>query len=168
MLRRRGTAHAVIGAAALAAHGVSRATADLDLLIVDTSCLDEEIWSDLVRTSLVDVRRGDSDDPLAGVIRIARAGEGSVDVIVGRSSWQREVLERAETRSIGRVSLPVVRAADLILLKLYAGGPQDVWDITRLVEADPRVASEVEARLAQLPADCGSLWRRALAGRESR
>ena len=165
LLRRRGTVHAVIGAAALAAHGVSRATADLDLLIVDDSCLDDRVWSSLGDTSHVDVRRGDFEDPLAGVIRIARAREGSVDVIVGRSFWQRQLLARAETSSIGTTSLPVVRAADLILLKLYAGGPQDIWDIVRLLEVDPGVVEEVEAHLSELPDECAGLWQRALAGR---
>ena len=37
LLERRGTEHALIGAAALAAHGVPRATADLDILVVETA-----------------------------------------------------------------------------------------------------------------------------------
>ena len=85
LLTGRGIDVAMIGAAALAAHGVSRATADLDLL--------------------------------------------------------------------------VVAASDLVLLKLYAGGPQDAWDIDQLLNVDPGIAAQVEAGLGSLPADCADLWR---------
>lgn len=170
ILRGRGTSFAVIGAAALATHGVSRATADLDLLVVDDSCLDENVWRARVpRGVTVDVRRGDASDPLAGVIRLHGGGpEGSVDVIVGRHAWQTALLTRAEPREIGSVRLPVARAADLVLLKLYAGGPQDAWDIDRLLDRHPSVVAEVESRLAELSADCVPLWRRILADRAGR
>jgi hypothetical protein len=166
LLRRRSTPHAVIGAAALATHGVSRATADLDLLVIDSTCLENDVWHDLLAGGAqVDVRPGDREDPLAGVIRVVRRGEGAIDVIVGRSAWQHGVLARSEPRAVGGVTLPVVRASDLVLLKLYAGGPQDVWDIDRLLQLDPAIASEVETRLVELPADCAELWRSARSGR---
>ena len=76
ILSRERVAHAVIGATALAAHGVSRATADLDLLVVDERCLDDRFWSELATSGVqVQVRRGDATDPLAGVVRIFRSGE---------------------------------------------------------------------------------------------
>jgi hypothetical protein len=163
ILRQRGITHAVIGAAALAVHGVSRATADLDLLVIDIGCLDARVWQPLTAQSVeVEIRHGDADDPLAGVIRIARRGEGSIDLIVGRHAWQRECLARAEARPVGSVELPVVRAADLLLLKLYAGGPQDAWDIDQLLDLDGGMAAEVEERLGALPEDCTRLWRRIL------
>ncbi len=161
ILRARGTPHAVIGAAALAVHGVARATADLDLLVVDSSCLDPGVWQSLDESrTAVEIRHGDTDDPLAGVIRIVRSGEGSIDVIVGRHAWQREALSRSELRSVGSVELSVVRAADLVLLKLYAGGPQDAWDIDQLLDLDRDIAAEVEARLEDLPEDCARMWLR--------
>jgi hypothetical protein len=55
----------------------------------------------------------------------------------------------------------VARAtADVVLLKLYAGGPQDAWDIDQLLDVDPSLVAGVEARLAPLPADCAELWDR--------
>jgi hypothetical protein len=58
--------------------------------------------------------------------------------------------------------LPVISPADLILLKLYAGGSQDGWDIEQLLAGDSRLAlvEEVEARLDRLPAECRRLWAR--------
>ncbi|HTF34813.1 MAG TPA: hypothetical protein VK714_14090 [Myxococcota bacterium] len=55
---------------------------------------------------------------------------------------------------------------DLILLKLYAGGPQDAWDIDQLLDVDPSVVTDVEATLGSLPEECTLLWRRIRAQRD--
>ena len=163
VLAARGIEHAIIGAAALAAHGVARATSDLDLLVTDPACLDEALWTPLrAAGASVDLRRGDAADPLAGVIRIRQKEEATLDVIVGRHRWQADALRRALPTRIGDTDVPAVTAADLVLLKLYAGGPQDAWDIDQLLDAEHSLASEVETRLAALPADCAALWRRIL------
>lgn len=47
LLDGAGVAHALIGAAAMAAHGISRATADVDLLTVDGSVLSGATWEPL-------------------------------------------------------------------------------------------------------------------------
>jgi hypothetical protein len=159
LLESHGTHHAVIGAAALAAHGVPRATADLDLLVVDARCLDDSIWGELRESGIgVEVRRGDATDPLAGVIRLTAEGEPGVDLIVGRDGWQRDLLRRAKPARIEDASVPLVEAADLVLLKLFAGGPQDAWDVDQLLEVDGAIAPQVEARLADLPRECAELW----------
>lgn len=167
-LEHAGIAHALIGATALAVHGVSRATRDLDLLAVDRACLREETWTSLrAGGRAIEVRRGDDDDPLAGVVRIEAPREAPVDVVVGRGAWQRDLLGRAVAHEIEGARAPVVRASDLVLLKLYAGGPQDLWDIAQLLQAQDAAPmhSEVEAALPALPAECAELWRRVLAQR---
>lgn len=154
--------HALIGAAAMAGHGVSRATVDLDVLVVSPCCLDASLWSDLRASGVaIDLRRGDDSDPLAGVVRFAAADERPVDLVVGKRAWQGSALARAEPGRIGGVALPVMRAADLILLKLYAGGPQDAWDIAQLLSAGERgaLAAEVEMRLPDLSPEAAALWR---------
>jgi hypothetical protein len=151
----------------MAVHGVSRATLDLDLLAMDQTLLDGARWEELVREGVsVDLRRGDSDDPLAGVVRLRAADERDVDIVVGRSAWQHGVIERAELYSIGDLVLPVVRVADLIVLKLFAGGTQDSWDIEQLLAAGDRdaLASEVERSLEDLPPDSADLWRKIRVG----
>jgi hypothetical protein len=117
-------AHATVGAAALAAAGVVRSSLDLDLLTLDTRVLDRSFWTELAGTgAAVDVRRGDHDDPLAGVVRATADGERPVDVIVGRYPWQQRAVDRAQALPSGE---RVVRPRDLVLLKLYAGGTQDL------------------------------------------
>jgi hypothetical protein len=163
LLERERVPHALIGAAALAVRGVSRSTADVDLLCVDASILQRATWADFeVRGLLLRLLKGDSDDPLAGSVRL---GEGSeiVDVVVGRDAWQREIIEAAEFLSLGGLSMPVARPAGLVLLKLYAGGPKDAWDIRALLEASddaPAIRAEVERMLVRLPADARRLWSR--------
>jgi hypothetical protein len=121
-LEAAGSPHALIGAAALAACGVARSTFDIDILTLDRRCLDEQYWAPTrVVGATVEVRRGDASDPLAGVVRIEKAGERPIDVIIGRFEWQRRALTRAQH---GPGDLPVVQARDLVLLKLYAGGIQ--------------------------------------------
>ena len=160
LLSERGIAYAVIGAAALAVHGVSRATADLDLLALDPLCLDPSLWRTLREEGVaVDLRHGDADDPLAGVARLVHEG-AVLDLILGRSAWQRSVLERAQPRRIGEVEVPVATASDLVLLKLYAGGPQDGWDIHQLLDAEPTLAGVVEPLVAELPRESVAFWQR--------
>ncbi|MFL6198266.1 MAG: hypothetical protein ACJ76J_03735, partial [Thermoanaerobaculia bacterium] len=113
ILDAAGIRHALIGALALSAYGVNRASLDLDLFAADAACLKPDLWADLrSRGVAVEIRKGDLTDPLAGVVRFQALGETPVDVVVGKFPWQARLLERAEP--IGG-SL-VVRAADLVLL----------------------------------------------------
>jgi hypothetical protein len=153
--------HALIGALALSAYGVNRATVDLDLFAADGSCLKPDLWEGLRRCGIaVDIRKGDATDPLAGVVRFRAPGENPLDVVVGKFAWQTRVLERAEP--IGGTL--VVRAADLVLLKLYAGGLQDAWDVQQLLARPFRedLVREVESRLSELPTRCRNLWQKIL------
>lgn len=166
LLDRCGVAHAVIGAVALAVHGVPRASDDIDFLVTDLRCLDVVTWDELARDGvMVEARRGDADDPLAGVVRLTPSSGTTIDVIVGKSHWQEQVLARARRVSLLGVPLPVATPLDLVLLKLYAGGPQDAWDIDQLLDAAPGLATSVEGELSILPRECTVLWRRIVTGR---
>jgi hypothetical protein len=161
LLDKHNIPHAVIGAAALAVHGISRSTVDQDLLVTDTAVLNEGLWAALAQSTTIDIRQGDDTDPLAGVVRLERADERPVDIVVGRFGWQAAMLSRAErVKSVDR-DVPVVRAADLVLLKLYAGGSQDRWDIEQLLAINGGLAirSEVDSRIGDLPARCAAMWR---------
>jgi predicted nucleotidyltransferase len=163
-----GARYALIGAGALAVHGIARSTFDLDLFTTDTASLDSATWETLATDSRVqlEVHRGDADDPLAGVVRLGIAGERDIDVVVGRWSWQTEAVERSRPVVVAGVRLPVVEPADLILFKLYAGGSQDFWDIEQLLAGADRQAlvEEVRSRLERLPAECRRAWARIVGG----
>jgi hypothetical protein len=139
--------HALIGAAALAAHGVARSTYDIDLLTTDARVLGRGFWTALDDDgATIDIRKGDSEDPLAGVIRIETTGDRPVDIILGKHEWQTRAVELADHSPEGA---PVVRRRDLVLLKLYAGGAQDLWDVRELLQLPgrDRLVAEVEADL---------------------
>lgn len=153
-----GVPHALIGAAALAAAGIVRSTLDLDLLTLDHRVLDQIFWGPLRDAGAgIEVRRGDVDDPLAGVVRASMPNERPVDVIVGRHAWQQRAIDRAQVLPS---SARVVQPRDLVLLKLHAGGAQDLWDIGQLLAAaeGPDLASQVDEDLPDLPAPAAALW----------
>lgn len=159
-LDRARVPHALIGATALAAAGVSRSTFDIDLLVLDRRCLETPFWAPLVHDALdVEVRRGDTDDPLAGVVRVSTPGERPIDIVVGKPAWQQRAIDRAIRRSGGP---PVVQPRDLILLKLYAGGTQDLWDVRQLLSAagGDSLAAAVAADLEGLPPALARAWQR--------
>jgi hypothetical protein len=165
LLAERRTPFALIGAGALAVHGVSRATQDLDLLVADPACLDSAYWERARSVGLaVSIRRGDAGDPLLGVVSLT-AGEAPLDVVVVRHAWQAAIPGRSRPVEIEGTTVPVARPADLVLLKLYAGGPQDAWDIVQLLGGPERqtIVREVERGLAPLPEESRRLWQRLLA-----
>lgn len=167
VLRTAEIRFALIGAAAMAAQGVGRSTLDQDLLAVDAPCLEPAFWKDLREKGVaVEIRKGDAFDPLAGVVRFEAAGERPVDLVVGKFAWQQKVVKRAMVARGAADPIPVARAADIILLKLYAGGSQDAWDIQQILATDDResLISEVDEDIAELPAESAFLWRKILRG----
>jgi hypothetical protein len=64
------------------------------------------------------------------------------------------------------VDLPLVTAEDLVLLKLYAGGLQDRWDIQQLLASAPDglALTEIDEQVRELPERSQVLWRDLRAG----
>ena len=81
--------------------------------------------------------------------------------LLARRAGRNEILGRSRPARLGDAQIPIVQAADLILLKLYAGGSQDVWDIEQLLAGSPADwTRDVQSRLAALPGRCARLWNR--------
>lgn len=80
----------------------------------------------------------------------------------GRKAWQSAVIDRARSLHLVDLDLPVAEAADLVLLKLYAGGPQDLWDIQQLLETSDgsRIIADVDTRIFELATEHRRLWQR--------
>ncbi len=158
MLDEHDVGYGLIGGVALAAHGIARATLDTDVMVVDMHVLDPGMWRDSPSDAALDIRRGDGDDPLAGLIRITRGAE-IVDLVVGRGGWQERILTRVTPILLADGRFAVVDAADLVLLKLYAGGPQDLLDIDLVLSNDGAIRARVEARIIDAPQSVRERWR---------
>ncbi len=147
----------------MAVHGVTRSTRDLDLLVVAAECLTANFWASVRDQGVsVSLRRGGTDDPLAGVARFTLSGENPLDLIVDKSSWQTGVFARARDATIQGARVPVAGRTDLVLLKLYTARSQDAWDVEQLLVGPERavVIAQVEATLHELPPESRSIWGR--------
>lgn len=165
-LARRGSPAALIGAVALAAHGIARATLSLDLLSLDHGLLADGSWRELSEAgTIVEVRCGDAEDPLAGVVRLTRPGQIPVDVVVGKQAFLGDVLARRRELPFDGGALPIVDAPDLVVLEVFAGGPQDLLDAGLLLSGDEgsAIRAELEGRLPSLPKRLQRAVRRLLA-----
>lgn len=139
-----GVDHALIGALALAACGVQRATNDVDFLIdgakVEAARLALEGGGFRVFHSSGEV--------------LQMAGPGSVDFILARRPLSLAMLARASAKTFRGIHC--VGAEDLIALKIqaYKNDPrrelQDRADIQRLIEVSPSLDWEQIKRYAEL------------------
>jgi hypothetical protein len=166
VLQSIGAPHALIGGHAMAVRGYPRFTIDVDLLTSDARVLDPAMWAGLESAGAsIDVRRGDTDDPLAGVVHILLADGTDVDLVVAKWTWESEVIDRAEPMSVAGISIPVPRTGDLVLLKLAAGGFIDLQDAAALLALDGAqdVVRDVETHIDQVRPDVRLLWRDLLA-----
>lgn len=151
--------YCLIGAHALAAHGAARYTADVDLLTMRGVVCEPDFWPEALKPQL---RRGDEGDPLAGVVRFEAP---PVDLIVGRGRLMAEAV--ADAVFVEGVGCRVVTAVGLALLKLEAGGVQDLSDVELLLAAraldgdDLRAA--IEGRVPSLSAWGRRAWDKVVA-----
>lgn len=144
-----GIATAVIGAMALAVHGYVRATEDVDLGVCTLFSPTLQGLRNRLRDLGLNVtlRSPDDDDPLDGVL-VVQDGDALVEVVNLRGRLGRAAVDNAEDLGEG---LRCVRAADLVALKLYAGGRQSHHDVHALLDANPDID------LAEVERTCGAL-----------
>ena len=144
----------------MAARGYPRFTVVIDLLTSDARVLAPSLWAPLVEGGAsVDPRKGDAEDPLAGVVHILLSDGTDIDLVVARWKWEAAVIERAEPMRVAGTEINVPRLSDLILLKLAAGGYTDLHDAAALLAlADDRTILEVEQHVADVRPDIRALW----------
>lgn len=139
--------YALIGGLAVIARGVMRATKDVDFLIDFPLREAPSLAQSLNENNLPAVfRKGGSDDPIAGVIRVSiptAPDPIQCDILFPTKLWQAEAVRKAGLVELEGVAVPVVATVDLFLLKLYAGGPQDLLDAAQLL----KLQSEDEQRV---------------------
>lgn len=154
-LDRLGVPHALIGGLAVAARGAVRATQDVDLIVAlpvqEASSLERYLRDNGFHATFY---RGAADDPVAGVVRLAiPVGDAEVkcDILFASREWQTGAVRNATPVDLGGFVVRVAQPADLFLLKLYAGGPQDLIDAAQLLKLQsPAERARWKATAAQL------------------
>lgn len=162
---------ALIGDLAVSTWGAVRATQDVDLLANSNP---SPIGDPRVRDGLgkflqkrrcaVDWRVGDADDPIPLLLRTElpkSIGRLGTDILWAHKRWHQEALQRRLEIKSGRLRVYVLHPEDLILLKLDAGGPQDLLDVRALLAIKPAELdierlkrSAAGVRLQKLLASC--------------
>jgi predicted nucleotidyltransferase len=131
--------YALIGGFAVSARARPRATKDVDFLINAEREVMFKTLSELISEKgyKFKIYKGDLLDPVHGVIRVFdKEGSDFVDLIPVFWDWQKEVIEHAdEIKIFDDVTVPIARIEDLIVLKLKAGGAQDMLDVQELLKA---------------------------------
>ncbi len=129
--------YALIGGLAVAARGAFRSTKDVDLLIDWPLREAVSLARSLSEEGLpATFHRGLADDPVVGVIRVSvttPAATINCDLLFPSKGWHEKAVEKATRVELGGFVVPVVQADDLFLLKLHAGGPQDLLDAADLL-----------------------------------
>jgi hypothetical protein len=135
LLERDGIRHAVIGAMAVAVHGVVRASVDADAVVeADVRRLDEFARMLTTFGLHTELRRGDPDDPIPALLLVKDHHGNRVDLLAGLRGLDPGIYERALHMPIGGLtsSLHVASCEDLLAMKLFAGGPTDLVDARRV------------------------------------
>ncbi len=141
--------YAVIGALAASVHGVVRASLDADAVIHSTVGDLIQLKSELTSAGLkTELRRGDSDDPIPALLLVSDKHGNRVDLLAGLRGMEAATYQRViEVKLPGTpTTLRVVGREDLIAMKVFAGGPQDLVDARRCIAV---ADSELDLKLLQ-------------------
>lgn len=127
----------LVGAYAVAAHGLPRATGDIDLWIRSSAANAECVWRALkgFGAPLDEISIHDLETPEL-VVQLGLPPRRidlmtSIDGIDFDTAWRERVLIRVES-----IDVPTISRENLIVNKRATGRPQDLADVARLTKQD--------------------------------
>jgi len=139
--------YAVIGAMAVALHGVVRASVDSDAIVAATFAQLTKLRDELTTRGLkCDLRLGDPSDPIPGMLVVSDRFENRVDLLMGLRGLDPDVFKQTIEVTMPELGGPLsfVCKEDLLAMKLFAGGAKDLLDAERLVAVSgPRLDVEL-------------------------
>jgi hypothetical protein len=125
----------LVGAYAVAAHGLPRATGDIDLWIRPSTANAQCVWRALERfgAPLEGMSAGDLEVPEI-VVQVGLPPRRidlmtSIDGVAFESAWRERVMIGVEG-----IEVPTISRDNLIANKRAAGRPQDLADVARLTK----------------------------------
>ncbi len=129
ILTRENIDYVVIGAFALAAHAVVRASSDVDALLSVSYSRLATISTTLAAAHFeVTLRRGDYNDPILSMLILSDSHGNRVELLGGLRGLDPTLFSRAIEVPFHGVNLRIVGREDFIAMKCFAGGPQDLAD----------------------------------------
>ena len=131
--RRLLQAYALIGGFAVSAWGVPRATQDIDFAVA----IGASDPQDLALFLGGRFEAGEACDPLRGTVHASiQVGSSPVllQLVFFPSALTKIAFRNVELLSVLERVVPIVSWQALVLLKLYAGGPQDYLDAQQILE----------------------------------
>ena len=121
--------YAVVGAFALSAHGVVRASTDVDVLLFATPRRLATLRTLFDRAGFhTELRSGDANDPIPSMLILHDDYNNHVDLLGGLRGMDPAVFSRTVDVPFMGVNLRIVGREDFIAMKCFAGGPQDILD----------------------------------------
>lgn len=140
-LKRRSIPYMVIGGQAVLVHGTPRTTEDIDVTLgVDVDRLDdvralvaESGWRSLIEPPEEFVSR------TMVLPCIDPATELRIDIVFSRTEYERQAIERAVPKKIGRTDVWFAAAEDLVVHKVLAGRPRDLEDARSVLLRNPQL-----------------------------
>lgn len=141
-LNAHGVSYVVVGGLAVAAHGVIRATADLDLVVAAD-------WdnAEALARALTEVDARDLDEQPQAISREAlvrrvdrrlHTRHGDVHLLHEVDGIPRyDDLQPPAVFDVGGIAVPVARREDLVAMKRSAGRPKDLIDVAELEALEP-------------------------------
>ena len=129
ILQREKVDYAAIGAFALSVHGTVRGTMDVDAVVHTSPRGLTNLQAAFDRGGFrTDLRRGDPDDPIPAMLILRDAHGNQVELLGGLRGMDPEVFSRTVEVPFLGLNLQFVGREDLIAMKCFAGGPQDILD----------------------------------------
>jgi hypothetical protein len=121
--------YAIIGAFALSVHGSVRASTDVDALL-------HLALGHLNRLRIrfdgagfgTELRRGDATDPIPSLLVLTDTHGNQVDLLGGLRGMDPQIFLRTVDVPFHGANLRFVGREDLVAMKCFAGGPQDLRD----------------------------------------
>lgn len=150
-----GVPHLFIGGVAVAFLAKPRTTSDVDGIVL----VPDDGFSEFLRSAATHGFPPRHSDATAFarsnrvfLLRHTRSGV-DVDLSAGSLGFEQEIVRKARRVTAFGQSLPIPRAADLVILKAIAARPQDYADIAAVLDQNPRLDKKRVLRLVSLFAE---------------
>jgi hypothetical protein len=129
ILARENVDYLVIGAFALSAHAVVRASSDVDALLSVSYRRLAELSTIFESAGFgATLRRGDDDDPILSMLVLSDTHSNRVELLGGLRGLDPTVFLRAIEVPFQGVDLRIVGREDFIAMNCFTGGAQDLAD----------------------------------------